>query len=51
MKLLKSGDLFVHKLNNGEGMLYKITEDPISPLALEKTLSPNEVKEIETKQN
>ena len=47
--MIKSGEQFVHKLDNGEGMLYKITEDPMIPLQLVKTLSPNQVNDLETK--
>ena len=47
--MIKSGEQFVHKLDNEEGMLYKITEDPMTPLQLVKTLSPNQVKDLEAR--
>ena len=46
MKILKTGDIFVHELENGEGMLYEVYEDPINPLKLIKTLSPAEVNKF-----
>jgi hypothetical protein len=45
MNILKTGDTFLHELENGEGMLYEVSEDPINPLKLIKTLSPQEVKQ------
>lgn len=48
MKIIKSGEQFIHKLANGEGMLYQMSEDPINPFKLLKTLSPSKTKEMET---
>lgn len=42
--IVKTGDRIVHKLNNGEGMLYEITEDLVNPLKLIKTLSKEDIK-------
>lgn len=46
MKIVKSGEEFIHILSNGEAMLYQASDDPINPVKLVKTLSPEEVKNI-----
>ena len=46
---LKSGERFIHKLQNGEGMLYEVVEDPINPVRLVKTLSPSDVQSSKQK--
>ncbi len=46
MKVIKSGEEFVHILSNGEAMLYQISDDPVNPVKLVKTLSPEELKKI-----
>ncbi len=46
MKIIKTGEEFIHILSNGEGMLYQASDDPVNPVKLVKTLSPEEVKKI-----
>jgi len=46
MKIVKSGEEFIHILSNGEAMLYEASDDPVNPVKLVKTLSPEEVKKI-----
>lgn len=46
MKFVKSGEEFIHILSNGEAMLYQVSDDPVNPVKLIKTLSPEEVKKI-----
>lgn len=46
---LKSGERFIHKLQNGEGMLYEVVEDPINPVRLVKTLSPSDIESSKQK--
>ncbi len=47
MKIVKTGEQFIHILSNGEGMLYKASDDPASPMKLIKTLSPDEVNKAQ----
>lgn len=47
MKVVKSGEEFIHILSNGEAMHYQASDDPVNPVKLIKTLSPEEVKKIE----
>lgn len=42
--IVKTGDKIVHQLNNGEGMLYEVTEDLAKPLKLIKTLSKDQIE-------
>jgi len=46
MKIVKTGEEFIHMLSNGEAMLYQASDDPINPVKLVKTLSPEEIKDI-----
>jgi len=46
MKVVNSGEEFIHILSNGEAMLYQASDDPVNPVKLVKTLSPDEVKKI-----
>lgn len=40
MIVIKSGGQFIHKLKNGEGMLYEVVEDALNPVRLVKTMPP-----------
>jgi len=42
--VLKSGDKFVHRLKNGEGLLYELVEDMVNPIKLVKTMSKDDVQ-------
>lgn len=49
MIVIKSGEKFIHKLKNGEGMLYEVVEDPMNPVRLVKTMNSSELEP--TKEN
>ena len=46
--IAKSGDKLVIQFNDGDGILYEITEDLISPLRMIQTLSQNEIEKLKT---
>lgn len=41
--VLKTGDKFIHKLRNGEGLMYEVVEDMVNPLKLVRTVSKEEM--------
>jgi len=47
MKILDLGDLFVVKVETGEGLLYRITHSLVNPFDLVRTLTKEEVKKRE----
>jgi len=48
MKILNSGEHFVVKTVDGEGLEYETTNNLLTPFKLIKTLSKKEVNEYET---
>ena len=44
--IAKSGDKLVVQFDDGDGILYEITEDLVSPLRMIQTLSQNEIEKI-----
>ncbi len=49
MNVIRIGDLFMVKIDTGEGLLYRVTHDLVTPFSFIKTLTIEEVKEHETK--
>lgn len=47
MKILDLGDLFVVKVETGEGLLYRITHSLVNPFDLVRTLTKEEVEKRE----
>ena len=43
ISIVKSGDKLVVELDDGDGILYEITEDLINPFRMIKTVSQNEI--------
>jgi hypothetical protein len=46
MIVVKSGQKLIHKLKNGEGVLYEIVEDPLNPVRRIKTISKLETDKL-----
>lgn len=47
MKIVELGDLFIVKIETGEGLLYRVTHDLVTPFDLVKTLTKTEVEKRE----
>ena len=45
--IAKSGDKLVVQFDDGDGILYEITEDLVSPLRMIKTLSQSEIDKFQ----
>jgi len=48
MNIIRIGDLFIVKIDTGEGLLYRVTHDLVTPFTFVKTLTIEEVKKRET---
>ena len=48
MNIVRIGDLFIVKIETGEGLLYRVTHDLVTPFSLVKTLTKEEVKKRES---
>ena len=48
MNIIRIGDLFMIKIDTGEGLLYRVTHDLVTPFSFIKTLTIEEVKKRET---
>ena len=46
--IAKSGDKLVVQFDDGDGILYEITEDLVSPLGMIQTLSQSEIEKLKT---
>ena len=46
ISVVKSGDKLVVQLDDGDGILYEIIEDLVSPLRMIQTLSQNEIEKF-----
>ena len=46
ISVVKSGDKLVVQLDDGDGILYEIIEDLVSPLRMIKTLSSDEIEKF-----
>ena len=46
--IAKSGDKLVVQFDDGDGILYEITEDLINPLRMVQTLSQSEIEKLKT---
>jgi len=46
--ITKSGDKLVVQFDDGDGILYEITEDLVSPLRMIQTLSQSEIEKLKT---
>ena len=44
---VKSGDKLIVEFNDGDGILYEITEDLINPFRMIKTVSQNEIEKFQ----
>lgn len=49
MNIIRIGDLFIVKIDTGEGLLYRVTHDLVTPFTFVKTLSKEEVEKREAK--
>ena len=47
ISIVKSGDKLVVELDDGDGILYEITEDLINPFRMIKTVSQNEIEKFQ----
>ena len=47
ISIVKSGDKLVVELDDGDGILYEITDDLINPFRMIKTVSQNEIEKIQ----
>ena len=45
--VVKSGDKLIVELDDGDGILYDITEDLINPFRMIKTVSQNEIEKFQ----
>ena len=45
--VVKSGDKLIVELDDGDGILYEITEDLINPFRMIKTVSQNEIEKFQ----
>ena len=48
ISVVKSGDKLVVQLDDGDGILYEIIEDLVSPLRMIQTLSQNEIEKFQS---
>ena len=48
ISVVKSGDKLIIQFNDGDGILYEITEDLVSPLGMIQTLSQSEIEKLKT---
>ena len=46
--IAKSGDKLVGQFDDGDGILYEITEDLVNPLRMIQTLSQSEIEKLKT---
>ena len=46
--IAKSGDKLVVQFDDGDGILYEITEDLVNPLRMIQTLSQSEIEKLKT---
>lgn len=47
MKIIELGDLFIVKVETGEGLLYRVTHSLVNPFDLVRTLTKEEVEKRE----
>ena len=47
ISIVKSGDKLVVELDDGDGILYEITDDLINPFRMIKTVSQNEIEKFQ----
>ena len=47
ISIVKSGDKLIVELDDGDGILYEITEDLVNPLRMIKTVSQNEIEKFQ----
>ena len=45
--VVKSGDKLIVELDDGDGILYEITDDLINPFRMIKTVSQNEIEKFQ----
>ena len=48
ISVVKSGDKLIIQFDDGDGILYEITEDLINPLRMIQTLSQSEIEKLKT---
>ena len=48
ISVVKSGDKLIIQFDDGDGILYEITEDLVSPLRMIQTLSQSEIEKLKT---
>ena len=48
ISVVKSGDKLIIQFDDGDGILYEITEDLVSPLGMIQTLSQSEIEKLKT---
>ena len=48
ISVVKSGDKLIIQFNDGDGILYEITEDLVNPLRMIQTLSQSEIEKLKT---
>ena len=47
INIVKSGDKLIVELDDGDGILYEITDDLINPFRMIKTVSQNEIEKFQ----
>jgi len=47
ISIVKSGDKLIVELDDGDGILYEITDDLINPLRMIKTISQKEIEKFQ----
>ena len=47
ISIVKSGDKLIVELDDGDGILYEITDDLINPFRMIKTVSQNEIEKFQ----
>ena len=48
ISVVKSGDKLIIQFDDGDGILYEITEDLVNPLRMIQTLSQSEIEKLKT---
>ena len=48
ISVVKSGDKLIIQFDDGDGILYEITEDLVSPFGMIQTLSQSEIEKLKT---
>ena len=48
ISVVKSGDKLIIQFDDGDGILYELTEDLVNPLRMIQTLSQSEIEKLKT---